>query len=267
MPNFTLPLPKRGAIWITIVVFLYLFNIVVVLLLGSAGISISASDAISLLSADFLAMLVLLEIFPFEKVPDMIIVDVGQAHTYKVIHPQGEFNIRLLLVGAGNKAGHFAKAAKDVRMSLLLDKPFVSFGVYAALPWQDYPEQTIRVKETIDPTSPESISQALEKTLFRKHKEDFNPSEAVFAIVAYGLSTTGGIYSATKWPVRLDVEVANQKGLVSVPIALRLTSPDIALPPTSRQFIITGKTWEDAAINPQGVSVADSPLRIMLEKS
>jgi len=60
--------------------------------------------------------------------------------------------------------------------------------------------------------------------------------------------------------MRLNITVKHSRDggvipnlLFGLPVALKLSSPDLSTPPSSENFIITGKNWEDATINQVGV--------------
>jgi hypothetical protein len=246
--------------------FILLFTVMGNVLLIGALQPLTNSDFLALLSADFLLLLVLLEVIPLEREPNMEIIDFGNAMEIHVKYQTGEFVLRLFLIGARNKHGLFAKQAKDVKINLLLMKPFSDVDVSSSLPWLESAKNDMILKGTIDPTSPDSVIEALNKTIFKKRKTDFDPSDAYMAVVGFGLSTTKEIYTATEWPVQLSVLPREKEGgLFTIPIHVSLTSPDLPIPPVSPQFIIVGKTWEDAIIKKSKVVIKETPSAFMID--
>jgi len=264
LKDFTRPRFRRLSTWAFILGVVIGVNFVLII----TGISNSTSDFLAALSAEFLALLVILEILPMEREPDMEFVNDTYSHSFHVIHPHGDFTIRLLYVGVRNKPGVFAQFAGSIKVSIALQMPYAEIPSAYPLPWQYYPHDEIRIKKPIDPTSPGSVVDALNEHIFSKRKMDFDPDDNWHAIVAFGLSTTGGIYSATETPIQLNIpirkspEAPAEKFILSLPVSLKLSGPSLTIPPISRPFMIRGTTWEDATINPVRIgkeSVVEGP--------
>jgi hypothetical protein len=233
-------------------------------LLGSVsilGYTLTTPDGISILSADLLLVLILVTVLPLKEEPDMEFESHPELHhTFTIKHPHGEFKMRMLYVGVLNKTGILAKAAHAVKVSISVGFPYVDHPSAFALPWQFSPHEEIRLKETVDPTSPESVCDALNKSVFSKRRMDFDPGDAYLAIVAFGLEKADGIWAATEIPVKLNITLRSSRDgkvipdfLIGLPVSLRLSSPDLSTPPSSGNFIITGKNWQDAKINEVGI--------------
>lgn len=187
------------------------------------------------------------EILPFVIKPRLTFVDyrdplIHRPIDVEIIYPKGKFKIKLLVSAIRNGNGHLSSTAEKCEVNLVT---FVD-ALPRRLPFRMNQRRQIILDNDVDPSSPQSIADALQSNIFETQEVDVKRGQTIQTIIGFFLES-GKFYFATDDALTLPFAKGDAV-LSSSPFYLEAKGSNFSMGQNSHGMLVFGPNWKEAQL-------------------